>query len=149
MFGHQYAVEMRLPAGQRSTAWVKRLPEVVAALNNEVTSLTGKKPADAIKQKAVAAKPSTTYSRPVGEREKKLPSLVNVRYLYQPEELEGGVKRATDPIWSLKVHSIERSVTKSNEPVLYYLRDDPKHGFVREELLVVPPNTQLPPEQKL
>ena len=140
---------MRLPAGQGSTAWVKRLPKVVAALNNEVTSLTGKKPADAIKEKAVAAKPSTTYSRPVGKREKKLPSLVNVRYLYQPAELEGGVKRATDPIWSLKVHSIERYVTKPNEPVLYYLRDGPKRGFVREELLVVPPNTQLPPEQKL
>ena len=43
LFGHQYTVEMRLPAGQRSTAWVKRLPEVVAALNNEVMSLTGKK----------------------------------------------------------------------------------------------------------
>ena len=73
LFGHQYAVEMRLPAGQRSTAWVKRLPEVVAALNNEVTSLTGKRPAEAIKEKAVAAQPSTTYSRPVGEREKKAP----------------------------------------------------------------------------
>ena len=149
LFGHQYAVEMRLPAGQRSTAWVKRLPEVVAALNNEVTSLTGKKPAEAIKEKAVAAKPSTPYLRPVGEREKKLPSLVNVRYLYQPGELEGGVKRATDPIWSLKVYTVERSVTKPNEPVLYYLRHGPKRGFVREELLVVPPNTQLPPEQRL
>ncbi|MCV6577134.1 MAG: hypothetical protein OIF58_15520, partial [Cohaesibacter sp.] len=59
LFGHQYAAEMRLPEGQRSTAWVKRLPEVVSALNNEVTSLTGKKPAVAIKEKAVAAKPST------------------------------------------------------------------------------------------
>ena len=149
LFGHQYAVEMRLLVGQRSTAWVKRLPEVVAALNNEVTNLTSKKPAEAIKEKAVAAKHLTTYSRPVGEREKKLSSIVNVRYLYQPGKLEGGVKRATDPIWSLTVHSIERSVTKPNEPVLYYLRDGPKRGFVREELLVVPPNTQLPPEQKL
>ena len=124
---------------------MQRLPEVVAALNNEVMSLTGEKPAEAIKEKAVAAKPPTTYSRPVGEREKKLPSLVNVQYLYQPGELEGGVKRATDPIWSLKVHSIERSVTIPNEPVLYYLRGGPKRGFVREELLVVPPNTTLPP----
>ena len=140
---------MRLPAGQRSTAWVKRFPEVVAALNNEVTSLAGKKPAEAIKAKAVSAKPSTPYLRPVGEREKKLPSLVNVRYLYQPGELEGGVKRATDPIWSLKVYTVERSVTKPNEPVLYYLRHGPKRGFVREELLVIPPNTELPPEQRL
>ena len=89
----------------------------------------------------------TPYSRPVGQREKKLPSLVNVRYLYQPGELEGGVKRATDPIWSLKVYSIERSFTKPNQPVLYYLHDGPKRGFVHEELLVVPLNTQLPPEQ--
>jgi len=42
LFGHQYAVEMLLPEGKRSTAWVKRLPDVVKALNNEVTSLTGK-----------------------------------------------------------------------------------------------------------
>ena len=49
LFVYQYAVEMRLPEGQRSTEWVQRLPEVVAALNNEVTSLTGKKPAVAIK----------------------------------------------------------------------------------------------------
>ena len=71
LFGHQYAVEMLLPEGQRSTAWVKRLPDVVKALNNEVTSLTGKKPALAIKEKAVALKPSTKYSRPVGVNEKK------------------------------------------------------------------------------
>ena len=141
LFGHQYAVEMLLPEGQRSTAWVKRLPDVVKALNNEVTSLTGKKPALPIKEKAVVSKPSTKYSRSVGMKEKKLPPLVNVRYLYQPGELEGGTKRATDPIWSLKVHQIERNVTKPDEPVVYYLSDGPKRGFVREELLVVPPNT--------
>jgi len=146
LFGHQYAVEILLPSGQRSTAWVKRLPNIVKALNNEVTRLTGKKPADAIKGKAVLAKPSTSYSISVGVNEKKLPSNVNVRYLYQPGELEGGTtKRATDPIWSLKVYTLERAVTKPNEPVLYYLHDGPKRGFVREELLVVPPNTELPP----
>jgi len=30
LFGHQYAVEMRLPEGQRSNAWVKTLPQVVS-----------------------------------------------------------------------------------------------------------------------
>ena len=103
------------------------------------------KPVAAIKEKAVASQPSTKYLRPVGLNEKNLPSTVNVRYLYQPGELEGGVKRATDPIWSLKVYNIERSFTKPNQPVLYYLHDGPKRGFVREELLVVPPNTTLPP----
>ena len=114
LFGHQYAVEMLLPEGQRSTAWAKRLPDVVSALNNEVTSLIGKKPAVAIKEKAVASKPSTKYSRPVGLKEQKLPPLINVRYLYQPGELEGGTKRATDPIWSLKVYQVVKNSTKPN-----------------------------------
>ena len=145
LFGHQYVVEMLLPEGKRWTEWVKRLPDVVSALNNEVTSLIGKKPAVAIKEKAVSSKPSTKYNRPVGLAEKKLPPLINVRYLYQPRELEGGTKRATDPIWSLKVYQVVENKTKPNEPVVYYLSDGPKRDFVREELLVVPPNTQLPP----
>ena len=52
---------------------MKRLPDVVSALNNEVTKLINKKPAEAIKEKAVSSKPSTTYSTPVGLNEKKLP----------------------------------------------------------------------------
>ena len=67
-----------------------------------------------------------------------------MRYLYQPGELEGGGKRATDPIWSLKVYNIERVVTKPKEPVMYYLYEGPKRGFVREELMVVPSDTVLP-----
>lgn len=126
---------------------MKRLPDVVAPLNNEVTSRTGKRPAVAIKEKAVAVKPPTPYLRPVGEKEKKLPFLGSVRDLFQPGKLEGGTKRATDPIWSLKVFRIGRSVTKPNEPVLYYLCNGPRRGFVCEELLVVLPNTELPPKQ--
>ena len=141
LFGHQYGIEMRLPEGQRSTEWVARLPAVVSALNNEVTQLTGKKPLKQSKKKTVTAKPSTPYLRPVGVNEEKLPSGVSVRYLYQPRELEGGLRRATDPIWSFEVFNIERSITKPDEPVLCYLLDGPKRGFVREELLVVSPNT--------
>ena len=135
--------------GQRSTEWVKRLPEVVSALNNEVTRLIGKKPAEAIKEKSVSSKPATPYSRPVGLNEKTLPPQVNVRYLYQPGELEGVGRRATDPIWSLKVYNIEKAVTKPEEPVMYYLFDGLKRGFVREELMVVPSDTVLPPANAL
>ena len=148
LFGYQYAVGMNMKqihAGQRSTEWVKRLPSVVSALSNEVTRLTGKKPAEAIKEKSVYSKPATPYSRPVGVNEKKLPPRVNVRYLYQPGELEGGGRRATDPIWSLKVYNIEKVVTKLKDPVMYYLFDGPKRGFVREELVIVPQDTVLPP----
>ena len=70
LLGHQYAVEMLLISGQRSTEWVKSLPAVVSALNNEETRLTGKKLAKAIKEKSVSSKSSTAYSRPVGVNEK-------------------------------------------------------------------------------
>jgi len=147
LFGHQYAQEMRLPPGERSTEWVKRLPAVVSALNGEVTRLTGKRPSEAIKAKSVAQKPSSTVpGRVVGLAEQKLPSGIGVRYLYQPGELEGGRRRATDPVWSLRVHRLGRSVAKPDEPVLYYLADGPSRGFVREELLPVPADTQLPPD---
>ena len=124
---------MRLPDDKRSTEWVTRLP--------------GKKPAEAIIKKTVSANPSTPYLRPFGVNEKKLLSGLSVRYLYQPGELEGVRRRATDPIWSLNVYEIEKIMIKPDAPVIYYLFDGPKRGFVREELLVVPPNTELPPEQ--
>ena len=34
---------------------------------------------------------------------------------------------------------------KKRVPVLYYLKDGPGRGFVREELMVVPRGTELPP----
>ena len=121
------------------------MPAVVAALNGEVTRLTGKRPSDAIKAKTVAQKPSSVVpDRPVGLKKQRLPSGVGVRYLYEPGEREGGRRRATDPVWSLVVCRLRRSETKPDEPVLYYLKDGPPRGFVREELLVVPPDTQLP-----
>ena len=126
LFGHQYVQEMHRPSGNRSTEWVKRLPAVVTALNGEVTRLTGKRPSDAIKAKTVAQKPSFVVpDRPVGLKEQRLPSGVGVRYLYQPGELEGGRRRATDPVWSLEVCRLGRSVTKPDEPVLYYLQEGP------------------------
>ena len=108
LFGHQYAVELRLPKGEHSTEWAKRLPEVVAAMNGEETRLTGKKPKDAIKARRVTQKPSLPGTRPVGLQEQKLPSGIGVHYLYQPGELEGGRQWATDPIWSLEVYGLGR-----------------------------------------
>ena len=117
LFGHQYALEMRLVSGERSTEWVKLLPSVVAALNGEVTRLTDKKPSDAIKAKTLTQKPSSVVpGRPLGLKEQKVPSGVGVRYLYQPGEQEGGRRRATDPVWSLEVYRLGRSVTKPDEP---------------------------------
>ena len=83
LFGHQQAQELIMASAEWSREWVKRLPVVVAALNNEVTRLTGKKPIDAIRAKVVTQKPSSvTPGRPVGLKEQKLPFDVLVRYLY-------------------------------------------------------------------
>ena len=132
LFSFQNSQEMKKESGERSTEWVKRLPEVVSALNREKTRLTEKRPVDAINEKVVDAKSSTLYSRPVGKNEKRLDSSVNVRYLFAPGELEGGGRRATDPNWSLKVFNISTSITNENEPVLYYLKDGPKRGFLQD-----------------
>ncbi|MEW8389991.1 MAG: hypothetical protein AB2660_20965, partial [Candidatus Thiodiazotropha sp.] len=66
----------------------------------------------------------------------------------QPDELESGRRRATYPVWSLEIYRLRRSVTKADEPVLYYLQGDDalQRGFFREEFLAVPSDTQLPPD---
>ena len=160
LFSHHYAQEMVMERGKRSREWVKRLPLVLKAMNSEPTRLIGKNPSSAIGMDVVNVK-GESYKRPVGMDEVRLPPGVSVRYLYAPGEGEGGERRrATDPIWSLGVYDLIRSVVASDQPVLYYLSSggggrprfalttnrSPKRGFVREELLVVPNDTELPPK---
>ena len=143
LFTHQNAQEM--VREERSRVWVKRLPSAMKALNSEVIRITGKEPDKAVTLKEVDIKP-VKYGRPVGVKEKRLPPGVQVRYLLSPGEDEGGERRrATDPIWSIEVYNITRVVVSSEQPVLYYLLDGPKRSFVREELQVVPSDTELPP----
>ena len=148
LFSHQYAQEMI--SDGRSREWVKRLPLVLKSMNSEPTRLTGKEPSSAIGLEKVSVK-AGSYKRPVGLDEERLPPGVLVRYLYAPGEGEGGERRrATDPIWSLGIYNLSRSVVSSDQPVLYYLSEGaPKRGFVREELQVVPDDTELPPKSVL
>ena len=145
LFSHQYAQEMVMDG--RSREWVKRLPQVLKGMNSEPTRLIGKDPSSALRLDKVGVK-GESYKRPVGMEEVRLPPGVLVRYLYAPGEGEGGERRrATDPIWSLGVYNLIRSVVSSDQPVLYYLSSGaPKRGFVREELLVVPNDTELLPK---
>ena len=131
IFTHQYAQEMAdaQKSKSRSREWVERLPAVLKVMNNEVTRLTGKTPATSIKLKEVSIR-DVTYNRPVGLNEKRLSPFA------QP----------TDPIWSLKIYDLSRSVVSPGQPVLYYLSEGPKRSFVREELQIVPENTELPPK---
>ena len=147
LFSHQYAQEM--VSDVRSRVWVKRLPAIMKTLNSEPTRITGKEPDEALELKEIDVKPME-YKRAVGLNEKRLPQGVEVRFLYSPGEDEGGDKRrATDPVWSLEVYDIARTVISPDQPVVYYLDGVSKRGFVREELQVVPDDTELPPARVL
>ena len=117
LFGYQYAKELEEPH-KRNREWVKRLPEVVEALNAEM-----KKPPPVVTGKA---------GSPICPH-------VNVRYLYQPGEYKkgGGKRRATDPIWSLDIHKIDYHIVTQGMRVYYLKAPAPKRGFVKEELLIV------------
>ena len=95
LFGHQYAVEMRLPEGQRSTGVGKKAFCSCFCSEQPSHSADWYETCCRNQRKGCGiSQPSTKYLRPVGLNEKKLPSIVNVRYLYQPGELEGGVEKS-------------------------------------------------------
>ena len=136
LFTYQYHKELKDPS-KSNREWVFRLQNVVSALNNEKTRLTGMKPVDAIKQTLV----EQGFSQPAKEYEEKLLDVgTKVRYLYEPGELEGyqykgqRVKRSTDPIWSVDVYKIKDRYVQKHQPTLYYLNGGPKRSFVFEEL---------------
>ena len=141
LFSHQYAQEM-ITEG-RSVEWVKRLPFVLKAMKNESAKIT-------VKEVTEIKHNKPKYKRLVGSDEVRLPPGVKVRFLFASGEDEGGAKRrATDPIWSLETYDLSRSVVQLHQPVLHYLSEGaPKRGFVREELQVVPEDTQLPPVKR-
>lgn len=138
LFGYQYAREFI--SDGRSREWVARLPSVIAALNNEITRTINVKPVDAITKKYIPKQRNNVLTQPVLGN-------VTVRYLYEPGELEGGKKRATDPVWSVTTHNIS-SITRSTGRNAIYRLDStaPQRGFTREQLQVIPTDTQLPPK---
>ena len=158
LFSFQYGKEMSSDDNERSREWVGRLPAVVKSMNNEVTRLTGKEPQEVLKSKRISinaakelrseSKILKKYNRPVGFDEVRLSPFAKVRYLFAPGEYEGGEKRrATDPVWSLEIFELTHSKVSPDQPVMYYLSGGPKRSFVREELQVVPEDTELPPKK--
>ena len=134
LFAHQYAQEMA--TSSRNTEWVVRLPGVIEALNNEETRMIGMKPIDAIVKESV---PQPDYE----EVPEVLPINSLVRYLYKPGEAEGDNKyRATDPIWSVDVYEIEEIKEFDDQPAIYELRDIENRSFTKEQLQVVPEDTE-------
>ena len=78
-------------------------------------------------------------NRPVG---KPISPDAALRYLYQPGDQEGGQRRATDPIWSVSIHKISHYIVLQGIKVYYLMPPALQIGFVTEELLIVPADTQ-------
>ena len=109
-------------------------------MNNTASSMTGMKPKDAIRLDTVPL--DTKYSE-----ETELPEDGLHRYLYQPGEQHGDQKRrATDLIWSKNTYPLDQIVQDPGNRVLYYLQDEPDRAFVREELMHVSEDIQVPPD---
>ena len=133
-----------------SLRWVKHLYELVDELSDKETEMIGMKPKDAIKLNEV----------PLVNRESYPPEEVLLedglyRYLLQPgEEHDDQQGRATDRIWSKGTYRLREIAENPGNRVMYYLRDGPdsalapipQRAFVSEELMLIPEDTELPPD---
>jgi hypothetical protein len=141
---------LALHLSARSRAWVKNRPIIVKDINNSITSLIGITPVEAIKKKMVNARPSWPARRPTGYNEDKLTYDILIRYLLEPSDLEGNRRRAGDMNWSQQIYRIRKALIQKDQPILYWLIDDngksPERSFVNEELLIIPDDTELPPQ---
>ena len=69
------------------------------------------------------------------------------RYLLQlGEEHDDQRHRATDRIWSKGTHRLREIAENPGNCMMYYLRDGPERAFVSEELMLIPEDTELPPD---
>ena len=68
-------------------------------------------------------------------------------YLLQPsEEHDDQWCRAMDRIWSKKTYGLRESVEDMGNRVMHCLSDGPEKAFVLEELMLIPEDTELPPD---
>ena len=141
LFKIQDAQELNDPDKVSST-WVKYLYKLVDQLNDTETNMIGMKPKDAIKLKTVPLVKQENYPA-----EETLPDDGLYRYLLQPGEEHGDQRRrATDRIWSKKTYRIAEIIQESNNRTIYFLQDGPGRSFVKEELMLIPEDTELPPD---
>lgn len=130
-----------LESGKDSKIWVKNLMKFMTKLNNRKLDRTKMTPTRAIKLENIELK-----IKPY-EPEDVAPADGLYRYLLEPGEENSDTKRrATDNNWSRNTFRLDRIVENSGQRVLYYLADGPERAFVREELMLIPEGTELPPE---
>ena len=121
-----------------SIIWVKTLNKIVNKMNNTKSLMTDMKYKDAIYLDTIPL--YKTYPEEIVLSEDGL-----YRYLYQPGEQHGDQKRrATDFIWSKNKYQLDRIVQEPGDHVLCYLQDGLDRTFVREELMRISEDTQVP-----
>ena len=123
---------------------------LVDELNDTETEMIGMKPKDAIKLDEVPLVARESYPP-----EEVLPEDGLYRYLLQPgEEHDDQRRRATDRIWSKGTYRLREIAENPGNHVMYYLLDGPdstfvpaqQRAFVSEELMLIPEDTELPPD---
>ena len=141
LFKVQDAQELNDPE-KVSATWVKDLYGLVDELNDMETEMIGMKPKDAIKLDKVPLVKREAYPP-----EEKLPEDGLYRYLLQPgEEHDDQRRRATDRVWSKRIYRLREIVENPGNRVMYYLLNGPERAFVSEELMLIPEDTELPPD---
>ena len=141
LFKVQDAQELNDPE-KVSSRWVKHLYGLVDELNDMETEKIGMKPKDAIKLKEVPLVARESYPP-----EEVLPEDGLYRYLLQPGEEHNDQRcRATDRIWTEASYRLREIVENPGNQVMYYLLNGPKRAFVLEELMLIPEDTELPPD---
>ncbi|KAK2569013.1 hypothetical protein P5673_005893 [Acropora cervicornis] len=117
LFSFQYGQQIVKTA--RPASWAKRLLEVVAYCSEQIkgeTRLTGKEKNHQRKE-SLRRNAKDLLAWLIGKR---------IKESYQPQLVLESLSAA------------ERSITKTDTPIVYYLLGGPKRGFVREDLLITP-----------
>ena len=149
LFKVQDAQELNDPE-KVSATWVKHMYGLVDKLNDMETEMIGMKPKDAIKFNEVPLVDRESYPP-----EDTLPEDGLYQCLLQlGEEHDDQRCRATDRIWSKGTYRLREIVENCGNCVMYYLRgpgtphgrDGPVRAFVSEELMLIPEDTELPPD---
>ena len=141
LFKVQDAQELNDPE-QVSSRWVKLLYGLTDELNDPQTEMIGMKPSDVIKLNEVPLVKRESYPP-----EDKLPEDGLYCYLLQPgEESDDQRCRAMDRIWSKGTYRLREITENTGNRVMYYLLNGPEKAFVSEELMLIPEDTELPPD---
>ena len=141
LFKVQDAQELNDPE-KVSSRWAKHLYGLVDELNDATTEMIRMKPKDAIVLDEVLLVNQEAYPPEDNLSEDGL-----YWYLLQPgEEHDDQWCRAMDRIWSKGTYRLKEIVEDIGNHVMYYLLNGPERAFVSEESMLIPEDTELPPD---